>query len=889
MIDQTISHYKILEKLGEGGMGIVYKAEDTKLNRLVALKFLPDHVRTSEPDKARFLQEAQAAAALSHPNICTIFGIEEHDGHTFIAMEYVEGQTLRDRGLNIPLKQSIEIGIQLADGLAAAHEKGVVHRDLKPENIIMRKDGRVQIMDFGLAKLKGASRLTKEGSTVGTAGYMSPEQVQGQETDHRTDIFSLGVILYELFAGRSPFKGVHETAISYEIVNVEPDPISTIKPEIAPGLDAIVFDCLAKDQKERFQSAAEIGRNLRRFRKESSRTRVSTTHRVLQGQAVTTPSDVTRPGSVRANFFDRKDWRWLFIIAGLVAGMLVGAGLMRWAQPSADFSSPMRAPALRATINLPTEAPLALGSDVPAVGYDSPVVAVSPDGAWLSYVAKTASGQMLYVRNMSSGDVRLLSGTEGSIHPFFSPDGQWIGFLTVDHVKKVARQGGTVISLCEATTPVLAWWIQPNLIYFTEIETSTLSRVSADGGKPERVLSTPDIKARRFVDVLPDGHAVLAEKIGSIGGDFGDIVHVNLRTHETKLLVRSGYGARYVPPGYVLFARAGSLMAVRFDMDRGEPVGDPIAIASGAAMESLFGMLHASSSTTGIVAYPPGADLSVGKLAWIDRRGAVEYLDVPERVYGVVGLAPDGKRVAVHVADVKDYIWIWDFARQEGRRVANQVPEGFPLWSPDGRRLAGGTLVAPTEIILHDVEPSGAIGEGVTFERIGRVLPGSWSPQGDVLALHLFPTSRIEFLGVHKPVSAAGFDGFFPAFSPDGRWLAYNSTQTGATEVFIRSYPEGKVVGQVSIGGGMEPRWKPTGELFYRNGRRWFSTRVSTSPEPHWDPPRLVFDTDFIDTPGMSYDVSKDGQRLLVVKRTKPVTPSRIEILANWFEILERR
>ena len=242
MIGQTISHYKILEKLGEGGMGVVYKAEDTKLDRMVALKFLPSHLAASVQDKARFIQEAKAAAALNHPNICTIYSVDEHDGQLFIAMEFVDGQTLREKRGSVSFKQAIDIGIQIADGLAAAHEKGIVHRDIKPENIMIRKDGIAQIMDFGLAKLRGnVSRLTKEGSTVGTAGYMSPEQVQGQDADHRSDIFSFGVVLYELLTGQLPFTGVHETALAYEIVNVDAAPMSSIKSEIDPSLDAIVL------------------------------------------------------------------------------------------------------------------------------------------------------------------------------------------------------------------------------------------------------------------------------------------------------------------------------------------------------------------------------------------------------------------------------------------------------------------------------------------------------------------------------------------------------------------------------------------------------------------------------------------------------------------------
>jgi hypothetical protein len=443
-----------------------------------------------------------------------------------------------------------------------------------------------------------------------------------------------------------------------------------------------------------------------------------------------------------------------------------------------------------------------------------------------------------------------------------------------------------VISLCEANTPVLAWWRPSNQIYFTEIETYALSRVSAEGGRAERILTSPDIKVTRFDDVLPDGENVLAAVSSSISGDVGDIIRVNLRTHETKLLVRSGYAARYVEPGFLLFARGGGLMALRYDTTKGEAMGEPVTLASDVAMESLFGMVHAGSSANGVAAYAQGGDLSVGKPAWIDQRGVVEYLDVPERVYGPIDIAPDGTRLAVPVADVKDYIWIWDFARREGRRVVSQLPEGLPVWSPDGRRLVGRTLPTPRGVLLHDVQSNGTIGEGRLIEHQGRVAY-AWTPGGDALALVLpLPAERVEFIGLAKTLNVAGVNGGFPTFSPDGRLLAYQSTETGTAEVFIRSYPEGRVIGQVSSGGGVEPRWKPSGELYYRNGHRWFSTTVSTGSEPRWNPPRAVFDTEFIDTPGMSYDISRDGQRLLVVKRVHPVSVSQIHLIINWSEAL---
>src|SRR5258706_6915188 len=320
MIGQTISHYHILDKLGEGGMGVVYKAEDTKLKRIIALKFLPPELAASDQDKARFVQEAQAASALNHPNVCTIHDIQEHDGQMFMVMEFADGQTLREKEGSINPAKAIDIGVQIAEGLAAAHEKGIVHRDIKPENIMVRKDGIVQIMDFGLAKLRAsrASRLTKEGSTVGTAGFMSPEQIQGQETDHRSDIFSLGVVLYELFTGELPFKGVHETALLYEIVNVDAVPMSASKPEIEATLDGIVLECLAKEPSERYQSVAEVAKELQRFKRESTRARATRTMATRQfAQPSGQPAVNAAPETSTAR---RQGNRWLWpAVAALLA------------------------------------------------------------------------------------------------------------------------------------------------------------------------------------------------------------------------------------------------------------------------------------------------------------------------------------------------------------------------------------------------------------------------------------------------------------------------------------------------------------------------------------------------------------------------------------------
>ena len=859
-------------------MGEVYRARDTKLDRDVAIKVLPEKFATDPERIARFQREAKTLAALNHPHIAAIYGIVESGGTHALVMELVEGEDLSQRiarGL-IPLDEALPIAKQIAEALEAAHEQGIIHRDLKPANIKVRPDGTVKVLDFGLAKLaepgfgtrgsgvEGAvsmsptitspAMMTGIGIILGTAAYMSPEQARGRAADRRSDIWAFGCVLFEMLTGKRPFADDVTDTIA-AVVKSEPD-WNALRSSTPATVRRLLRQCLAKNPRQRLHDIADA--------------RID-----LEMLAIETPADEVSGG--RPAFVQRYWW----VAALIILGATIGVVADRLFSTKTTSALTRQMPLLRTSIVLPPNAPLAFG--IPGLGYNSPVVAVSPDGSWLAYVGRLSSGRILYIRDMKTGEVRPLLGTEDAVRPFFSPDGQWIGFLTSDHVKKVPRNGGTVISLCEADTPVHGWWHQPNQIYFTETETYALSRVAADGGKPERLVRAPDLKVLRFDDVLPDGESVLAESSPSISGDFGDIVRVNLRTRESRTVVRSGYAARYIEPGYLLFARASNLMATRFDRTSGESVGEPVTLASGVAMESLFGMLHADSSISGLAAYIPGRDLSVGKLAWIDRQGGVEYLDVPERVYGVLDLTSDEMRVAVHVADVKDYIWIWDLLRHEGRRVANQSSEGWPSWSHNGRQLAG---TGPGRIypIIHDVQSGGTVSEGRRLgDRTGFV--AAWSPRDDVVALSAFPQLRVEFVGLHAPINVPTIEGTQPTFSPDGHWIAHFSSQAGTGEIFLRSYPEAKIAGQVSIGGGTEPRWMPNGDLYYRDGGRWFSTRVvTTGSEPQWERPQLVFDTEFIDTPGMSWAVSADGRRLLVVKRTESISPTTINLIVNWFD-----
>ncbi len=899
MIGSRIQHYKVTAKLGAGGMGEVYRATDTKLGRDVALKVLPEAFAADAQRMARFQREAHVLASLNHANIAAIYGLEgarvgagigspatgpaEAGPYNAIAlvMELVEGPTLAERIQQgaIPIEEALPVAKQIAEALEYAHEHGIIHRDLKPANIKLTPAGQVKVLDFGLAKalqddmsaqdISNSPTLsmaaTKAGIILGTAAYMSPEQAKGKAVDRRADIWAFGVVLFEMLTGRTVFAGETATDVIAALIRSEPE--WTLLPATTPAhIRNLLRRCLEKDARKRLRDIGE------------ARILLESPPEPELGAAFASPP---------AHGLGRGSW-WL-ALAALILGAFLGVIAMSTKQGSPP-AFVERAPHLQSIVELPSAAPLGLGSNVPLIGYDSPVIALSPDGSYLAYVAKSGAGTMLYAREMASGEIRPVPGTEGAIYAFFSPDNQWIGFLTGDKVKKVALQGGAAITLCEARIPTLAWWPRQGTIYFTQEEAQQVSRVPALGGAPELAAEASKAGVRFFTDVLPDGTSFLATRTTGIGGDYGDVMVVRPDTMPSKVLIPSGYGARYVPPGYLLFARAGNLMAVPFDLKDQQVRGEPVLVAAGVTTESFFAQVHATHSRNGLLAFVAGGDQSIGRLAWVDRHGRTEYLDVPPRIYGVVSLSPDGKQLAVHVADVKEYIWIYDFQRREGRRLPNAGNAGWPAWNPDGRRIAAATWennrLQRTLFVRH-LDKGGEADQRLDFNGI----PNSWSSENDVLAAYTRTSPRrVAFLLHGKGEVAPSFEGFFAAFSPDGHWVAYASSQkTGTLETFIRSYPDGKVDRQVSTEGGSEPLWNRSGELFFRKGNRWYSTRVSKQPELSWDPPRVAFETDFMDTPGISSAVSPDGQRLLVVKRAlPPSSPFRVNLIVNWPEELKR-
>ncbi len=891
MIGTTISHYTILEKLGEGGMGIVYKALDTKLERDVALKFLPTHLSASEADKARFIQEAKAAATLNHPNICTVYAIDEHDGRLFIAMQYVDGQLLRDRMSGLNQKQALEIGIQVAEGLAAAHEKGVVHRDIKPENIMVRKDGIAQIMDFGLAKLKGVSRLTKEGSTVGTAGYMSPEQIQGQDADHRSDIFSLGVLLYEMLTGQLPFKGVHETAIAYEIVNVDATPMAAVKPDTNPDLDRIVLECLEKDPTERFQSAAEIAKELKRYKRESSRQR---TTRTIEARQFQKPSGDGRQGPARPE--DRVKRVLWPVVSGFLGLALVFMIITRPAP------GPPELPVMRFPINLVKWSPFELAAAT---------LAISPDGRNIAYLASvqgagagiTGLSSVLHLRPLDDFSAKPMPGTEQASDPFFSADGQWVAFFTSGSLKKVSIFGGAPQEIC--TVPGYmrgGWWSTDNTIWYGHLN-SSIHRVPAAGGVPEPVTVVDTSRgeiSHRFPQMLPGNEwLIFTVKFNNITSfDDAAIVAENVNTHERKELVSGGSYARYVPTGHIMYARNNSIYAVPFDVESVEVTGPPLPVLEGGMLNPMSGTANFEMSRNGILIYAPAGPQSglINTLAWMDREGKVTPLPTTRGPYDDARLSPDNNYIALTIRAANDDIWVYDMPRGTLTRLTfGGGNSGLPDWTPDGKRVlflsergretgffwkpgdGSGTI----ERLGKERKPSGVFRSA--FARGGKSL--IYSVGGDLWEMSLDGDREA------KPILESPSNDDAPRLSHDGILLAYLSGESGRNEVYVVPYPAMNGKWQISTGGtSSAPIWSPTGnELFFVEKGNLMKVDVKRTPNLTFSRPQRV-----CAMPGSLfgvYDITRDGKRFLInlSAEENDTTITQMNVVVGWFDELKHK
>jgi len=813
MIGETINQYRILEEIGQGGMGVVYKAQDTKLDRFVALKFLPPHMSSSEEDKARFMQEAKAASAINHPNICTIYSIEEFGGRLFIAMEFVDGQTLRslvrsEQGGAVPLKRAIDIGIQIADGLAAAHDKGIVHRDVKPENIMVRKDGIVQVMDFGLAKLRSGgskiNRLTKQGSTVGTAGYMSPEQVQGQDADHRSDIFSYGVVLYELFTGQLPFRGVHETALAYEIVNVDPAPMTSVKPDLDPSLDAIVLECLEKEPKERTQSVAQVGLDLKRFRRESSRQRMS---RITAARPAYSPAEGNSPREKTVTPLPVKPRGnlLLYLLAGFAVLFLASSIWLAVVSPAGNGGE--RVP-LRSYILAPDKMNFAQQSGTAGEGH----IALSPDGTMLVFVAADSSGKTrLMLRKINNLSARELPETEGAYYPFWSPDNRFVGFFESGKLKKIEAAGGPPVTICEAGDARGGTWGPDGTIIFSPSPGDPLFRVSSAGGTGSpftRLDSAHQEHSHRWPHFLPDGNHFLYFARASFGGverEEDELVVGSLDGTAGKRLIPAKGNVEYAE-GCLLYLRENTLMAQPFDVKKLEITGDPVPLAEPVEYDLSYNRAVFSSSRNGLIVYQQSNTQYGWKLVWYDRSGSMVGGVGDPAQYGTAFISPDGKKIAYDVYDPQSRnrdIWLYDLTRSiKTRFTFDPAVDETPIWSPDGSRIIFHSD-RRGHYDLYQKTTSGAGGEELLLESTDPKYPLDWSSDAKYLLYDVIdPKTKddlwiLPLTGDKKPVPflRSDFNEDLGQFSPDMRWIAYRSNESGNWELYVRPFlgPDGTV------------------------------------------------------------------------------------------------
>ncbi len=904
MISGTILHYEILEKLGEGGMGEVYKARDTKLDRFVALKFLPANLVATDAEKARFTQEAKAASALNHANICTIFDIQEHEGQLFIVMEYVDGETLRSKKHNFSTKQVVDIGAQAADGLAEAHEKGIVHRDIKPENIMITKNGTVKIMDFGLAKLntpEEASRLTKAGTTLGTVGYMSPEQVQGQDVDSRSDIFSLGVVLYELLSGESPFKGVHETAIMYEIVNVDPEPVSARKEGIDPELDRILFECLEKDKEERYQSARELSKDLKRFKRDSGKQRISrmsTVHQQFDGSSpsrsgIRTAShsafenEAPKPEGIRRALHNpRMLWTGIAILFVAVALYL----LLPELSGTRDNS-----PQIMATILPP-----------PAVTYNNQEgsnLAVSPNGKYVAFVGADSMGSVkLWLRPVNSMEAKPLASASISSYPFWSPDSKFIGYFLPGKLMKLSIDGGPPLMICDAQDGRGGTWNKNGTVMFSPDPAGGLYTVSAGGGTPELLVKTDSSRgwqSLRWPYFLPDGdHFLFSVQTSTTGSSPNDGVYVaSLKDTKPKLIMMASTNAQY-SDGYLFFVRQSILLAQPFDPGNFKLSGESVPLTNNLEYYDVRISGTYSVSGTGLLVYE--LENKVNEVVDImnDKAQIVSSLfDRP--VWREASFSPDGKMVAFDSYDPAEKnfdVWIYDIARSVTTRLTfNHAADAFPVWSPDGKQVVFSSSRQGDNLNIYEKNADGSGTTRRIFKYDNVVVPTDWSRDGKYILLTAVDYANknssndlviLPTFGDRKPITflATGFTEIFAKISPDEKWISYMSNESGKFQVYVSPFNGGSKW-QVSVNGGGQSWWVDNGKKLYfisPDGKIMGvdvkeSGNILTFGRPYTvlDLSKTGFDVSF-------YDVNQGGTEFLVGVASGKAAPATLTMVSNW-------
>jgi len=879
---KRLGPYEITGRLGAGGMGEVYEARDPRLGRTVAIKVLPEHLASNPDLRQRLEREARAVSALSHPHICALYDIGHQEGVDFLVMEHLEGETLAarlERG-PLPTEELLRTAIEIADALDKAHRGGIIHRDLKPGNVMMTKSG-AKMLDFGLAKVEQAvaggatvsggvaaptmtTPLTAEGTIVGTYQYMSPEQLEGREADARSDLFAFGCLLYEMATGKRAFEGATQASIIGSIMHKVPPPVSSVQPLAPPALDRVIQVCLAKDPEERWQTAHDVLLQLRW---------------IAEGGSV---AGVPAPVSARRRSRERLAWA-LFAVAAVAAGALAATFLGRAPEP-------------RRTVRFQ------IGASEQMAAMGSPNI--SPDGTLLAFDAADSSGRaMLWVRALDALEPRALPGTEGAGRPFWSPDSRFLAFFADGKLRKVDVSGAPPQTICDAPSGSDGSWSTTGVILYDGQAVDPIRMVAASGGIPKSIVEAsrdagegsvgwpaflPDGKHFLYMSIRPGDDALL---VGSVEPGFEP---VELLAASSRVL--------FAPPDHLLYVRDETLVAQPFDPDalklRGEPV--PLAEEVGA---TGVGLANFSASANGVLVYRAG-ETAARRLAWVDREGReLEQVGEPAEYYSTA-LSPDGKRLAINILDPRNGegdIWIRDLERGVNSRFTfDPENDTDPVWSPDGRTI----LFASDRNDKHGLYRKDASGAGepeLLLEADSLPRPYSISPDGRYVGLHrpgeettwdiwILPLEG-EKAGEAYPFLQSSFVEVRPAFSPDGRWIAYDSLESGGFEVYAQRFPGPGGKWQISTDGGSEPMWNPDGSALYylSTSRKLMRVPIDTRgdslklglPEPMFD---SLAHPDVLRN---HYLVADGGRRFLVLRTLSRETIYPTTVVLNWDAALD--
>jgi eukaryotic-like serine/threonine-protein kinase len=869
--------YEIQAQLGAGGMGEVYRARDTRLDRIVAIKVLASHLSSSPELKQRMEREARAISSLNHPNICQLYDIGSQDGTDYLVMEFLQGETLAERLRKgaVPLNETLTIGAAIAEALAVAHKHGIVHRDLKPGNVMLTK-AAAKLMDFGLAKataagIDGASKapvlsaaptlsghsplspLTTAGTLIGTIQYMSPEQIEGKEADARSDLFALGGVLYEMVTGGRAFGGKSQVSVASAILEKEPEPISSLQPLTPPAFEHLVNTCLAKNPDDRFQTAHDV--------------RLQLNWIAQSGASGAKPAEKQPSG--------RGVGGW--IAAGGLALLLIALAIWWRSSKTAERTEYFSAP-------LP---------------FSARDLAVSPNGHTVAVVGRQSERRnLIWIYEPGSQTATSIANTEGANFLFWSPDGRSIGFFAEGKLKRVDLSGGPVQTLFDAPTGRGGAWNKDGVILFTpsgQLGTG-LYRIAASGGNATPV-TFPDREhsedSHRWPLFLPDGIHFLYLAMDLSGRKTASSIYLgSLNSKEKRLITTSIANAAYAAPGYLLFYRNQTLFAQPFDEKKFELGGEPTPILTDIEYLPRIARAVFASSESGVLVAQKGGDTALSQLLWFDRKGQQVGVASPPGVYGNLALSPNGRFVATDAMDTASQntdVWTYDLANGSAKRLTfDPSIDSSPAWSPDSDRIVFGSDRAQ-KFNLYLKNANGADEEQVIPQEGPDVYPTDWShdgkyvlyERGNDLWFVAFPgfKNSVFLKGISPP--KAGH------FSPDGKWVAYASNESGQWEVYVTSFPDAHGKWQVSNAGGEQPKWRSDGkELYYlAPDGKIMATPVTTGANFDAGTPVALFQANprelVATSEQSSYDVSKDGEKFLINTQLKTaMTP--MSIVMNW-------